>query len=124
MSLTEHMYFIIYKFYDTMCSATITGKCDCALEGKISTSKINININISGIDPSTKELISFLLTQINKSYPEFYSENGIEGPETSGISESKFDKILGVIQEKGGKAAEKLGPIIQLIPVIKSALGM
>ena len=25
------MYFIIYKFYDTMCSATITGKCDCAL---------------------------------------------------------------------------------------------
>lgn len=92
------------------------------LEERVKPSSINININISGIDPNTKEIIAFFLTQINKSYPEFFKENGIEWPETSDISKGKIDKIISVL-EKGGKAAEKLGPIIQLIPIVKSALG-
>ncbi len=88
---------------------------------------ITLNINMSEIDPTTKELIWVLLTQIKGSYPDIYKESGIESLESEGITRDRLGRALAAIDkciDKGSNVATKLQPILGLVSLIKNTTGL
>lgn len=88
---------------------------------------ITLNINMSGIDPITEELIRVLLTQIKKAYPDIYREANADTLESKEITKDKINGTLDVIDKcinKGSDVATKMQPILGLISLIRTTIGV
>jgi hypothetical protein len=89
--------------------------------------ELTLNVNVPGIDSTTRELIIILLKQIKNLSPEIYMEENLGELESKELSKDKLRTTLSTIDKcisKGGEVATKLQPILGLISLIKTTLGL